>query len=138
MTPTSTIISEDERYRTSTQFRLWSFTPTSLHVLRTTTNQLAAERVREAVRRVREQRAKSSSADPSEGDTENRSRAVSVQAEGEVDCLTVEEEVKFLAFYCMQTLRFGDHLKVPTDVKVWPGILYTPSTAFLQYIVPGE
>tara|TARA_R110002060_G_scaffold28973_2_gene39182 strand:+ start:1314 stop:2315 length:1002 start_codon:yes stop_codon:yes gene_type:complete len=38
--------------------------------------------------------------------------------EGEVDCLTVDEELKLVAFYCRQTLQLGDHLKVPTDVKV--------------------
>ena len=47
--------------------------------------------------------------------------------EGEVDCLTVEEELKLVAFYCRQTIQLGDHLKVPTDVKVgYPlNLLYT-------------
>ncbi|PVH87014.1 cyclin-like protein [Cadophora sp. DSE1049] len=80
-------MSEDKRYRTSTQYRLWSYTPQSLLALRSSTNRIAADRVREAVRR------------------------------GEVDCLTVEEELKLVAFYCRQTLQLGDHLKVPTDVK---------------------
>jgi hypothetical protein len=42
--------------------------------------------------------------------------------EGEVDCLTVDEELKLVAFYCRQTLQLGDHLKVPTDVKVWESL----------------
>lgn len=38
-------LNEDDIYRTSTQFRLWSFTPESLASLRHTTNKSAAERV---------------------------------------------------------------------------------------------
>jgi cyclin H len=108
-------MSEDERYRTSTQCRLWSYTPDSLLALRSKTNRIAAERVREAVRRLREARALSS-ADTSE--VEN-GRSTSAIPEGEVDCLTVDEELKLVAFYCRQTIQLGDHLKVPTDVKVW-------------------
>jgi len=106
---------EDERYRISTQYRLWSYTPSSLLDLRSTTNRIAADRVREAVRRVREARALSS-ADTSEAEN---GRSTSAIPEGEVDCLTVEEELKLVEFYCRQTLQLGDHLKVPTDVKVW-------------------
>jgi cyclin H len=108
-------MSEDERYRTSTQYRLWSYSPDSLLDLRSTTNRTAADRVREAVRRVRETRALSS-ADTSEAEN---GRSTSAMPEGEVDCLTVDEELKLVAFYCRQTLQLGDHLKVPTDVKVW-------------------
>jgi len=108
-------MSEDERYRTSTQYRLWSYTPDSLLALRSTTNRIAADRVREAVRRAREARALSS-ADTSEAENE---RATSAIPEREVDCLTVDEELKLVAWYCRQTLSLGDHLKVPTDVKVW-------------------
>lgn len=100
-------MSEDERYRSSTQYRLWSYSPESLLALRSTTNQIAADRVREAVRRVREARI-----------TPPAENGGTVQ-EAEVDCLTVEEELKLVAFYCRQTLQLGDHLKVPTDVKVY-------------------
>ncbi|CZS99759.1 related to cyclin mcs2 [Rhynchosporium agropyri] len=103
-------MSEDERYRTSTQYRLWSYTPQSLFALRSSTNQIAADRVREAVRRAREARSNASSADASDF-------ASLPVSEGEVDCLTVEEELKLVAFYCRQTIQLGDHLKVPTDVK---------------------
>ena len=105
---------EDERYRTSTQFRFWSFTPSSLHALREATNLNAANRVRAAVQRLREARA-ASSTETSEAEN---GRATSAVPEGEVDCLTVDEELKLVAFYCRQTIQLGDHLKVPTDVKV--------------------
>ncbi|KAH7418410.1 cyclin-like protein [Cadophora sp. MPI-SDFR-AT-0126] len=104
-------MSEDERYRTSTQYRLWSYTPQALLALRSSTNRIAAERVREAVRRVREARNVSSA------DTSEAENGAATLPDGEVDCLTVEEELKLVAFYCRQTLQLGDHLKVPTDVK---------------------
>jgi cyclin H len=107
-------LSEDDRYRTSTQYRLWSYTPESLLAFRSSTNLVAADRVRAAVRRIREARALSS-AETSEAE---RGRSVSAVPEGEVDCLTVEEELKLVTFYCRQTFQLGDHLKVPTDVKV--------------------
>lgn len=109
-------MSEDERYRTSTQYRLWSYTPQALLALRTTTNQIAADRVREAVRRVREARNISSA---STSEAENGKATPAVVAEGEVDCLTVEEEFKLVAFYCRQTMQLGAHLKVPSDVTVF-------------------
>jgi cyclin H len=115
---------EDERYRTSTQYRLWSYTPSSLLALRTTTNRLAADRVREAVRRLRESRAVSSA----ETSDAERDRSVSVVPEGEVDCLTVEEELKLVAFYCRQTSQLGDHLKFPSEVKVLP---FLPSIRYI-------
>lgn len=108
-------VTEDDRYRSSTQFRLWSFTPASLLALRSSTNQLAASRVREAVRRARETQ---SSADVSDADPESKSGAASTLPEGEVDCLTVEEELKLIVFYCRQTLQLGKHLNLPTDVNV--------------------
>ena len=107
-------MSEDERYRKSSQYRDWSFTPNALLDLRTITNQNAAFRVREAVQRVREARAISSS---NTSDTEN-GRSNSAISEGEIDCLTVEEELKLVTFYCRQTIQLGDHLKLPTEVKV--------------------
>jgi cyclin H len=104
-------MTEDERYRTSTQYRLWSYTTQSLYATRSTTNQIAAERVRQAVRRVREAR----SAEASEAEN---GRSVSVVPEDELECLTVAEELKLVTFFCRQTMQLADHLKVPTDVKV--------------------
>lgn len=82
---------------------------------------MATARVKAAVQRVRASRAASAvSTDTSEAENGNGSgsRALSVPLEGEVNCLTVEEELKLVAFYCRQTLQLGDHLSLPTDVKV--------------------
>ncbi|KAG9240315.1 cyclin-like protein [Calycina marina] len=103
-------MSEDERYRASTQFRLWSFTLYALHAQRTQTNLNAAARVRAAVRRVREVRR----ADTPDGGNGN---VPSMAPEAETDCLTVEEEKKLIAFYCRQALDLGDFLGLGNEVK---------------------
>lgn len=126
-------MNEDQRYRTSTQYRLWSYTPESLAALRSTTNQVAAERVKAAIQRARASRATSTSAsgDTSEAEQNGQnSRAVSIDPGTEVNCLTVEEELKLVTFYCRQTLDLGDHLKVPTDVKVCLPALPIPLSAY--------
>ncbi|TGO14221.1 hypothetical protein BTUL_0056g00290 [Botrytis tulipae] len=105
---------EDTRYRTSTQYRHWSYTPSALRSLRESTNALATTQVRDAVRRTREARAASSN-DNSEA--ENSRSASAALTDGEVDCLTVDEELKLLDYYCRQTLQLGDHLGVPIEVK---------------------
>ncbi|CAD6442746.1 d46af027-b6fd-444c-aa4a-3323143c4ed3 [Sclerotinia trifoliorum] len=105
---------EDARYRTSTQYRHWSYTPSALRSLRESTNALATAQVRDAVRRAREARAASSN-DNSEA--ENSRSASTALPEGDVDCLTVDEELKLMDYYCRQTLQLGDHLGVPIEVK---------------------
>ncbi len=120
---TVSIMNEDERYRTSTQYRLWSYTPGALASLRSTTNRLATERVKAAIERARASRATSASASADTSEAEQNgtnNRAASAVPEGEVNCLTPEEELKLVVFYCRQTIQLGDHLKVPTDVKVTP------------------
>ncbi|KAI9646286.1 hypothetical protein NHQ30_005727 [Ciborinia camelliae] len=105
---------EDARYRTSTQYRHWSYTPSALRSLRESTNALATTQVRDAVRRAREARAASSN-DNSEAEN-SRSASIALP-EGDVDCLTVDEELKLMDYYCRQTLQLGDHLGVPIEVK---------------------
>ncbi|ESZ90240.1 hypothetical protein SBOR_9377 [Sclerotinia borealis F-4128] len=105
---------EDARYRTSTQYRHWSYTSSALRSLRESTNALAITQVRDAVRRAREARAASSN-DSSEAE-QSRSASTALP-EGEIDCLTVDEELKLMDYYCRQTLQLGDHLGVPIEVK---------------------
>jgi len=115
-------MSEDERYRQSTQFRFWSYTTSSLASLRAQTNASAAQRVQAAVARAHAQKAGLSSADTSETDGK-----AAIPEGGEVQCLTPEEEVKLLWYYCGRTLAMGDHLNLPTEVKV-----DTPLTPFVH------
>jgi cyclin H len=112
-------MNEDERYRTSTQYRLWSYTPESLANLREITNETAAERVREAINRAAESKGSSTANSNEASEAEQSGTPVpTAPRNGGVDCLTAEEELKLLEFYCRQTIDLGDFMKVPTEIKV--------------------
>ena len=108
------VLSEDDIYRTSTQYRLWSFTRESLSSLRSTTNQSAADGVRAALKTIHSQQA----AGESEGQSSHDEATRPTNYVKEVDCLTVEEELKLLGFYCVKTMQFADFCEFPTNVKV--------------------
>lgn len=99
-------MTEDDFYRTSTQYRSWSFTPESLASLRATTNAAAADSVRAAVYSLRS--SKGGEADHNGNDAESEV----------VDCLNIEEEQKIVGYYCLRTLDFVDFCEYPTNVKV--------------------
>ena len=104
-------MTEDDIYRTSTQYRLWSFTRESLASLRSTTNASAADGVRAA---IQSQHTGQSATDAAkEGGNEKLSGPAK-----EVDCLTVEEEQKLVGFYCVKSMQFADFCEFPTNVKV--------------------
>ncbi|KAL9129703.1 MAG: hypothetical protein Q9217_001906 [Psora testacea] len=98
-------LSEDDIYRTSTQYRLWAFNPESLASSRSTTNSLAADRVRAAMRCVREQKVADDGSNTESGDA------------AMVDCLTVDEEQKLVGFYCIKAMQLADFCDFPTNVK---------------------
>lgn len=110
---------EDEIYRTSSQFRLWSYTRSSLSALRDKTNIIASGRVRAALQRTRstQQPATHSAAGTpqpgSDGEAKNSS-------EKEIECLTPEEELVLVRYYCEKTLELGETYKppLPTMVRV--------------------
>ena len=111
-------LTEDDQYRTSTQFRLWSFTRESLTSLRSTTNATAAEGVRAAIKNLRSQKAKSKPHSQQDG------------APADVDCLTVEEEQKLVGYYSLKTMQFADFSNFPTGVKVISVSLHPHFTGF--------
>ncbi len=100
-------ITEDDIYRASTQYRLWSFTRESLASLRSTTNATAAEGVRAAIKNVRSHK------------TNPDTTARVDDAPAEVDCLTIQEEQRMVGYYCFKTMQFADHFKFGTNVKVF-------------------
>ena len=106
-----TLMTEDDIYRTSTQYRLWSFTPESLASLRSVTNASAADGVRAAIQSQHTSRAGLDTA--REGTNDNISDSAK-----EVDCLTVEEEQRLVGFYCVKAMQFADFCEFPTNVKV--------------------
>ena len=108
------VLTEDDIYRTSTQYRLWSFTRESLSSLRSTTNQSAVGGVRAALKSIHSQQAAGESEEQSSHDEATRPTTFSK----EVDCLSVEEELKLVGFYCVKTMQFADFSEFPTNVKV--------------------
>lgn len=105
---------EDDIYRASSQFRLWSYTETSLRSLRTATNQIASDRVRAALRRARERHLSSAAA------AHGASQPDSVKEEKDIECLTPEEELVLVRYYCEKTVELGDTYRppLPTNVRV--------------------
>ena len=99
-------LTEDDLYRASSQYRLWSFTTESLASLRSTTNANAAEGVRAAINNDCSQ------------NTNPESEAQDDTVEAEVDCLTVEEEQRLVSYYSLRTMQLADFSKFPTLVKV--------------------
>lgn len=119
---------EDAIYRTSSQHMLWSFTPESLSDVRKATNAGAAAQVREAIQRARE---KKTSGLVNEGGQKNGVESdVSTPIgepsgpegitgeEREIECLTAEEELKLVRYYCRKIMEFATVFEFPTNVKV--------------------
>ncbi|QGA16254.1 hypothetical protein EYB26_003921 [Talaromyces marneffei] len=112
---------EDEIYKTSTQFRIWSYTKESLKSLRENTNAAACERLRAAQNRAREAPRSATPStsgnltpNPSDGDSK-----VEAALGKDVDCLSAEEELMFVRYYCEQALELGNNYKpaLPTMVR---------------------
>jgi len=116
-------LTEDELYRSSSQFRLWSFTPQQLATIRSDTNKATIARVRAAHQRHRAQRLKEkeiASATNTGSESEKTGSGVDngVGEEKEVDCLTVAEEQKLLNTFCERAIDLGTFLKFPIEVVV--------------------
>ena len=108
-------MNEDEIYRRSTQYRLWSFTPESLASIRSTTNALAADGVKSAIQSLYASNSATEDVRTGEGE---KAAAQDIGVAREVDCLTVEEEQKLVGFYCLKTIECADFCEFPTNVKV--------------------
>jgi hypothetical protein len=124
------MVTEDELYRSSTQYRLWNFTTDRLAALRRKTNKLAKEQARKAIKRRREiARYTSPTANNEDkapnsenGDAENHQNgSLSANIEDDIDFLTVQEEKLLVDWYCTQLLNMVQHLEnspFPTQVVV--------------------
>lgn len=118
-------LSEDDIYRTSTQYRLWSFSPEALATLRKRTHDLAIERARRYAgeRVVQNGDVAMNGANQQNGDIDLE----------RIDCLTEEEELRLVQRYCDQIRTTSDHFKWPVNVKVYP--LGTLSTLYLMLTI---
>lgn len=99
-------LSEDDIYRTSTQYRLWSFSPERIAALRKQTHDLAVERARQYAgdRVVQNGGAVTNGASQANGES--------------IECLTEQEELRLVQRYCDQIRSTSDHFKWPINVKV--------------------
>ncbi|KAF4974268.1 hypothetical protein FDECE_18689, partial [Fusarium decemcellulare] len=79
---------EDERYRQSSQYRLWSFTPSNLQELRAKTNSLAREQI-----------------------------APRLAADPPPDFLTPEEEIRLVKFFTVELIRAAQFCELPTEIR---------------------
>ncbi|KAF1933494.1 cyclin-like protein [Didymella exigua CBS 183.55] len=107
-------LSEDDLYRTSTQFRQWSFTAEQLAAQRAKTNLQATERVKLHVARQRAQRAQAPEIDSTSGNSgidTGANTPDAVTSDKDVDCFTVAEELAFLEEFCERTMALGQHCK---------------------------
>ena len=101
-------LTEDDIYRTSTQYRLWSFSPESLAALRQQTHDRARERARQyAGERVVQN-----------GDTVMNGMQNDNSDDDRIECLGEEEEVRLVQRYCDQIRSTSDFFKWPSNVKV--------------------
>ncbi len=107
------MMTEDDVYRASTQYRLWSFTPESISAQRMQTNALAAEGVRAAIRNSHSSRAQTNSSEGDDSGIDGQANQLP-----EIDCLSVEEEQKLVGYYCIQAIKLADFCNFPTNVKV--------------------
>ncbi|KAL0932556.1 cyclin ccl1 [Colletotrichum truncatum] len=87
---------EDARYRLSTQYRLWSFSPTKLAELRETTNSLAKTNI---TSRLLELRGNNQESEPLP------------------EFLTAAEETQLLKFFTVELIRAAVFCGLPTEVR---------------------
>lgn len=127
---------EDERYRQSTQFRLWSFSPGQLAELRSKTNSLARQNISERLASSAVPTASATaSANPSGSNTpapENLSTAtapadvpVNANTNDEPalpDFLTPADEEQLLRFYTVEALRAAEFCRLPTEIRATAAI----------------
>ena len=103
--PEVRVLTEDDIYRTSSQFRVWSFSPESLAERRRKTHEIAIER-------IERQRNKGNANGASSNGENGQSH------EDELDYLTEEEELRLVQRYCDMIRATNDHLGWPANVKV--------------------
>jgi hypothetical protein len=102
--PEVRVLTEDDIYRTSSQFRVWSFSPESLAARRTKTHEIAIERI---------EKQRSTGANNAFGSDQN-GRSIGEK----LDYLTEYEELRLVQKYCDMIRVTNDNLSWPANVKV--------------------
>lgn len=97
-------LSDDDLYRHSSQYRLWSFTVDNLKEKRTILNENATVKVKESLEKYIESKKDTLS--------ERELQAINSKATP----LTPEEELKLVGFYTKKVQVIAQHLNLPTEV----------------------
>lgn len=106
-------MTEDEAYRTSSQYRYWSYTRETLASHRQDTNDLASQRVRTAIRRARDGTKSHDDAENGAGKSNQRdSDKISV------DTLTVQEELKIVSWFSSKIIEVGAAMEPPIPMEI--------------------
>ena len=109
---------EDARYRQSSQFRLWSFSPIQLATMREKANTLARTSIAErlasssATGNNSNSYAATASAPTSHANTPDPDGASALP-----EFLTPAEEALLVTFYTSELLRAGDHADMSDEIK---------------------
>lgn len=110
---------EDDIYRASSQFRYWSYTASALESLRRESNELAAERVRAALGRIRHANRLQEEENVRDGKAAGASLAgEQLGKEKDVETLTPEEELKVVNWGCTRIIEIGKVTKRPIPMTV--------------------
>lgn len=104
---------EDEAYRTSSQYRNWSYTREALVSLRQNTNDLASERVRTAIRRARHVKSLQNDFENGVGNTHGGDLDNNT-----IDTLTVEEELKIVSWFSSKIIEIGGAMEPPIPMEI--------------------
>lgn len=104
---------EDDAYRTSSQYRYWSYTRETLASLRQDTNRLASERVRAAIRRARDAKKPNDAVENGVGkmDPHNPDNTG-------IDTLTVQEELKIVSWFSSKIIEVGGAMEPPIPMEI--------------------
>ncbi|KAL5598742.1 hypothetical protein BROUX41_003921 [Berkeleyomyces rouxiae] len=81
---------DDSRYRSSTQFQLWSFSKAKLQNLRTKSNEIAKAHI---------------------------ATRLAGEVEGPIEFLTVEEEAELLKLFIVELLRAAEFCELPAEIR---------------------
>lgn len=104
---------EDDTYRTSSQYRYWSFTRETLAALRQDTNHVAAERVRTAIRRARDAKKLGDESSREVGKSEPRGFDNTT-----IETLTVQEELKIVSWFSSKIIEVGGAMEPPIPMEI--------------------
>ncbi|EJT76645.1 hypothetical protein GGTG_06562 [Gaeumannomyces tritici R3-111a-1] len=110
---------EDARYRQSTQYRLWSFSPGKLASLRAQTNELAAASISARLAAARS----SGSGANSDSGNGNGSGSVAATPAPLPDFLTPADEHQLLTFYTVMLLKAATFCELSSDARASAAVL---------------